>query len=163
MDNNLFQVDMLENIMSDITFSSTRWPILASFAAIVVLCAVIYRIRDPCIEPVCEDSSTYTFKRAFFRHVRWTAPKCGTHVRIETILALTTKLTHPTPGGLGGYILCGDDADDVCGSMMFVCRWCLWVSAAPNLLIFGTCYTVHIKTSSQYRTYTSQRTTCTWK
>ena len=52
--------------MSDITFLSTRWPILASFAATVVLCAAIYRIRDPCIEPLCEDPSTYTFKRAFY-------------------------------------------------------------------------------------------------
>ena len=34
---------------------------------------------------------TYKFKRAFFRHNRRTAPKFGTHVRIETRLALTKK------------------------------------------------------------------------
>ena len=33
--------------------------------------------------------STYKFKRHFFRHGRRTAPKFGTHVRIETRLALT--------------------------------------------------------------------------
>ena len=32
---------------------------------------------------------------------RRTAPKFGTHVRIDT-LTLKTNLTHPTPGGLGG-------------------------------------------------------------
>ena len=46
---------LLENIMSEITFLSTRWPILGSFVAIVVLCAAIYRIREPYIEPVFED------------------------------------------------------------------------------------------------------------
>ena len=35
--------------------------------------------------------STYKFKRAFFRHDRRTAPKFGTHVWIETRLALTKK------------------------------------------------------------------------
>ena len=36
----------------------------------------------------------------FFRHDRCTAPKFGTHVRIDT---LTLKnLTHPTPGGFRG-------------------------------------------------------------
>ena len=35
--------------------------------------------------------STYKFKRAFFRHDLRTAPKFGTHVRIETRLALTKK------------------------------------------------------------------------
>ena len=45
---------------------------------------------------------SYKFKGAFFRHDRRTAPKFGTHVRIETILALTKKLTYPTPGE-GGY------------------------------------------------------------
>ena len=37
-------------------------------------------------------------------HDRRTALKFGTHVRIDT-LTLKKKLTHPTPGGLGGYIL----------------------------------------------------------
>ena len=46
---------LMENIMSEITFLSTRWPILGSFVAIVVLCAAIYRIREPYIEPVFED------------------------------------------------------------------------------------------------------------
>ena len=46
---------LLKNIMSEITFLSTRWPILGSFVANVVLCAAIYRIREPCIEPVFED------------------------------------------------------------------------------------------------------------
>ena len=32
------------NNMSEIAFLSTRWPILASFAVIVVLCAAVYRI-----------------------------------------------------------------------------------------------------------------------
>ena len=45
------------------------------------------------------------------------------HVRIETRLALTQKkLSTPPQGGLGGYLLCGDDVCgmwDVCG-MMFV-------------------------------------------
>ena len=35
--------------------------------------------------------SSYKFKRAFFRHDRRTAPKFGTHVWIETRLALTKK------------------------------------------------------------------------
>ena len=53
--------------------------------------------------------STYKFKRAFFRHDRRTAPKFGTHVWIETRLALT-KTNWPTPPqrGLG------------------VIYWCLW-------------------------------------
>ena len=46
------------------------------------------------------------FKRAFFRHDRWTAPKFGTHVRIETRLALTkNKLTNPTPEGFRGLFI----------------------------------------------------------
>ena len=50
--------------------------------------------------------STYKFKRAFFRHDRRTAPKFGTHVWIETRLALTQKkLTNPTPEGFRGYLL----------------------------------------------------------
>ena len=55
-------------------------------------------------------TSTYKFKRAFFRHDRRTAPKFGTHVRIQTRLALTKK-NWPTPPqrGLG------------------VIYWCLWV------------------------------------
>ena len=57
--------------------------------------------------------STYKFKRAFFRHDRRTAPKFGTHVRIETRLALTKKLTNPTPEGFRGLFIY------VCG--MFVC------------------------------------------
>ena len=38
-----------------------------------------------------QKSSTYKFKRDFFRHDRRTAPKFGTHVWIETRLALTKK------------------------------------------------------------------------
>ena len=50
--------------------------------------------------------STYKFKRAFFRHDRRTAPKFGTHVRIETRLALTkNKLTNPTPEGFRGLFI----------------------------------------------------------
>ena len=50
--------------------------------------------------------STYQFKRAFFRHDRRTAPKVGTHVRIETRLALTKKkLTNPTPEGFRGLFI----------------------------------------------------------
>ena len=58
-------------------------------------------------------------KRAFFRHDRRTAPKFGTHVRIETRLALTKKLTHPR-----GVIYCvarmfvGCLWDDVCGCQL---------------------------------------------
>ena len=64
--------------------------------------------------------STYTFKRAFFRHDRRTAPKCGTHVWIETRLALTkTKLTNPTPEGFRGLFI------DVCG-MFVACLWVAW-------------------------------------
>ena len=38
--------------------------------------------------------------------LRRTAPKFGTHVRIDTLTLKTiTNLTHPTPGGLGGYLL----------------------------------------------------------
>ena len=36
--------------------------------------------------------------------LRRTAPKFGTHVRIDTI-TLKMLLTHPTLGGLGGYLL----------------------------------------------------------
>ena len=36
--------------------------------------------------------------------LRRTAPKFGTHVRIDT-LTLQFVLTHPTRGGLGGYLL----------------------------------------------------------
>ena len=45
-------------------------------------------------------SSTYKFKRAFFRHDRRTAPKFGTHVQIETRLALTKKIDQPHPRGV---------------------------------------------------------------
>ena len=61
--------------------------------------------------------STYKFKRVFFRHESRTAPKFGTHVRMETRLALTKKLTNPTPEGFRGlfmFVACGF----VCG--MFV-------------------------------------------
>ena len=64
--------------------------------------------------------STYKFKRAFFRHERRTAPKFGTHVRMETRLAVTkTKFTNPTPEGCRGLFI------DVCG-------WdvCLWVDSS---------------------------------
>ena len=37
----------------------------------------------------------------FFRHDRRTAPKFGTHVRIDT-LTFKKNLTHPTPGGFRG-------------------------------------------------------------
>ena len=72
--------------------------------------------------------STYKCKRHFFQHERRTAPKFGTHVRIETRLALTKKkLTHPTPGGFRGLSIyvCGM-CDDVC---LFVG---VWVSATPH-------------------------------
>ena len=54
-------------------------------------------------------TSTYKFKRVFFRHDRRTAPKFGTHVRIETRLALTKKLTNPIPEGFRGlfFYVCG--------------------------------------------------------
>ena len=54
-------------------------------------------------------TSTYKFKASLFRHDRRTAPKFGTHVWIETSLALTKK-NWPTPPqrGLG------------------VIYWCLW-------------------------------------
>ena len=60
------------------------------------------------LNAVTEKISTYKFKRAFFRHDRRTAPKFGTHVRIETRLALTkNKLTNPTPEGFRGlFIAC---------------------------------------------------------
>ena len=48
-------------------------------------------------------SSTYNFKRHFFRHGRRTAPKFGTHVRIDT---LTLKKIDPPHKG-GGYPLPG--------------------------------------------------------
>ena len=39
-------------------------------------------------------------------HDRRTAPKFGTHVRIDTLTLKKIKiLTHPTQGGLGGYLL----------------------------------------------------------
>ena len=67
---------------------------LFSFA----LCTYAYKIT--CM------LSTYKFKRAFFRHDRRTAPKFGTHVWIETRLALTKKkMTNPTPEGFRGYLL----------------------------------------------------------
>ena len=44
--------------------------------------------------------STYKFKRAFVRHDRRTAPKFGTHVRIETRLALPKKIDQPHPRGV---------------------------------------------------------------
>ena len=47
-------------------------------------------------------TSTYTFKRAFFRHERRTAPKFSTHVRIETRMALPKKNGPPTLGGFRG-------------------------------------------------------------
>ena len=49
--------------------------------------------------------STYKFKRHFFRHGHRTAPKFGTHVRIETRLALTKKINPAHPRGvIGGYL-----------------------------------------------------------
>ena len=62
-------------------------------------------------------TSTYNFKRAFFRRDRRTAPKFGTHVRIETRLALTKKLTNPTPEGFRGLFI------DVCGMWHVGCLW----------------------------------------
>ena len=74
----------------------------------VVLCV------DSCIASCI---STYKFKRAFFRHDRRTAPKFGTHVRIETRLALTNNFfTENTPEGFRGLFI------DVCG-MWHVCGW----------------------------------------
>ena len=56
------------------------------------------------------------FGRAFFRHDRRTAPKFGTHVRIETRLALTKKkLTNPTPEEFRGLFIDGCGMWDVCG------------------------------------------------
>ena len=44
--------------------------------------------------------SYYKLEGHFFRTGRRIAPKFGTHVPIETRLALSkTNLTHPTPGG----------------------------------------------------------------
>ena len=64
--------------------------------------------------------STYKFIRAFFRHDRRTAPKFGTHVRIETATGSHQKiLTNPTPEGFRGLFI------DVCG--MFVgCLFVAW-------------------------------------
>ena len=45
----------------------------------------------------------YTLHLFISGHDRGTAPKFGTHVRIDT-LTLNKNLTHPTQGGLGGYI-----------------------------------------------------------
>ena len=39
---------------------------------------------------------------SFFRHDRRTAPKFGTHVRIDTLTLRKNILTHPTPGGFRG-------------------------------------------------------------
>ena len=51
---------------------------------------------------VCVCQLRFTYRR--------TAPKFGTHVRIDTI-NLKKKLTHPSPGALGGYpslaMMCG--------------------------------------------------------
>ena len=66
--------------------------------------------------------STYKFKIHIFRHGRRTAPTFGTHIRIETRLALTNFfLPIPPQVGLGGYIL-------MCvGCVMFVCGFVgLW-------------------------------------
>ena len=49
----------------------------------------------------CFKSSTYKFKRAFFRHDRRTAPKFGMHVWIQTRLALTkNKIDQLHPRGV---------------------------------------------------------------
>ena len=70
-----------------------------------------------CTPPYQFPVSTYKFKRAFFRHDRRTAPTFGTHVRIETRLALTKFFfTKTTLEGFRGLFI------DVCG--MFV--GCLW-------------------------------------
>ena len=52
-------------------------------------------------------TSTYKFKRAFFRHDRRTAPKFGTHVWIQTRLALTKKIDQPHRMFVGGMIQAG--------------------------------------------------------
>ena len=49
-------------------------------------------------------------------HVRLYIYLLGTHVRIETRLALTKKLTNPTPEGFRGLFI------DSCG-MWHVCGW----------------------------------------
>ena len=38
-------------------------------------------------------------------HDRWTAPKFGTHVRIDTLTLKKIDPPHPGGGGLGGYLL----------------------------------------------------------
>ena len=59
------------------------------------------RSANACVRMhACEYISTYKFKRAFFRHDRRTAPKFGTHVWIETRLALTKKFDQPHPRGV---------------------------------------------------------------
>ena len=52
---------------------------------------------------MCVDVS-YASLNYFGDLLRRTAPKFGTHVRIDT-LTLKQMLTHPTPGGIRGYIL----------------------------------------------------------
>ena len=48
----------------------------------------------------------YTVHLLISGHDRRTEPKFGSHVRIDTLtLKKITNLTHPTGGGLGGYLL----------------------------------------------------------
>ena len=83
-------------------------------------------------------------KRAFFRHDRRTAPKFGTHVRIYT-LTIKKLIIWPSPpqGGLGGYLLCGDDVFGmmfVCGMMMFVgCGWLFPIRPSDRAQIWHAC------------------------
>ena len=65
-------------------------------------------------------------------------------VRFVSSQLTVVRLYFSWTGGLGGYLLCGDD-DDVCG-MLFV--GCGWVSATLHLLISWTCCAVHINASS---------------
>ena len=52
----------------------------------------------------CILTSTYKFERQHFRTGRRIAPKFGRHVPIDILTLIGyKKLTHPTPGGLGGY------------------------------------------------------------
>ena len=65
--------------------------------------------------------------RHFFRHGRRTAPKFGTHVRIETRLALTKKIHPPHPWGFRGLSI---DVCDMCDVCLWVCGMmfagCVW-------------------------------------
>ena len=109
-------------------------------------------------------TSTYKVIIHFFRHGRRTSPKFGTHVRIETRLALTSNNfdpPHPILIETRSYRRPSGRRLQVAGRPSEAGR-CGQISYA-SLRFLGKCYSININASSLWRKATSHQTTYPWK